>query len=45
MLPVGLIGFMLQKELEEFFYANPPYNKLGFRIQLLPLQPLLDQNG
>jgi hypothetical protein len=28
MLPVGLIGFMLQNELEEFFYANPPYNKL-----------------
>jgi hypothetical protein len=31
MLPVGLIGFMLQKKLEEGFYADPPKNKLGRR--------------
>jgi len=29
MLPVGLIGFMLLKKLEEGFYADPPKNKLG----------------
>ena len=29
MLPVGLIGFMLQKKLEGGFYADPPKNKLG----------------
>jgi len=29
MLPVGLIGFMLPKVLEEGFYADPPKNKLG----------------
>ncbi len=28
MLPVGLIGFMLQKKLEMGFYADPPKNKL-----------------
>ena len=27
MLPVGLIGFMLPKKLEENFYADPPKNK------------------
>jgi len=28
MLPVGLIGFMLPKKLEDGFYADPPKNKL-----------------
>jgi hypothetical protein len=29
MLPVGLIGFMLLKVLEEGFYADPHKNKFG----------------
>jgi hypothetical protein len=29
MLPVGLVGFMLPKKVEEGFYAEPPKNKLG----------------
>jgi hypothetical protein len=44
MLPVGLIGFMLPKKLEEGFYADPPKNELADYLAWNPSLPTADES-